>query len=358
MPQRDRHHYHHGFDDHLEPLEPLDLRKVRSVDDLVRAMGKTAFDGRRLSQAADVLEAMVRDPKCFVVGSFSGAMTPAKMGLMICEMLDRGMINAFVSTGALLTHGLIEGLGMTHFRYDPRMNDSELYEKGYNRIYDTLELEKNLDDLAATVAKAFANADYSRSYGSCEITGKIGAFLTKTTPADTRGILKSAHARGVPVYIPELVSSELGLDIGTLNRRRRKEGMPPLRYDALADLDHFADLIRQQERIGLFTIGGGVPRNWAQQVAPYLDLIQKRVGEGGAFMRYQYGVRICPEPIVWGGLSGSTFSEAVSWGKFVPPEEGGKFAEVYTDATVAWPIILKAVLERLEQKPRADAPHA
>ena len=93
-----------------------------------------------------------------------------------------------------------------------------------------------------------------------------------------------------------------------------------------------------------------MPRNWAQQVAPYLDIVDKRVGQGGGHIRYSYGVRICPEPVHWGGLSGCTYSEGVSWGKMVPPEEGGRYAEVIADATIAWPIILKAVMERLDKK--------
>jgi deoxyhypusine synthase len=90
-----------------------------------------------------------------------------------------------------------------------------------------------------------------------------------------------------------------------------------------------------------------VPRNWAQQVGPYLDIIDKRIGEGGALKRFQYGVRLCPEPEHWGGLSGCSYSEGVSWGKFVPPAEGGRYAEVPVDATIAWPILIKAVQERL-----------
>jgi deoxyhypusine synthase len=84
-------------------------------------------------------------------------------------------------------------------------------------------------------------------------------------------------------------------------------------------------------------------------VGPYLELINKRVGQGGGFQRFTYGVRICPEPVHWGGLSGSPYSEAISWGKFVPPAEGGQFAEVFDDATVALPLIAGAVLERLKK---------
>jgi deoxyhypusine synthase len=132
-----------------------------------------------------------------------------------------------------------------------------------------------------------------------------------------------------------------------------KKGKPPLMYDPFIDLQYFADTIMQQKTLGIFTVGGGVPRNWAQQVAPYLDITQSRLGEKDGdkyFKRYKYAVRICPESVNWGGLSGSTYSEAISWGKIVPKAEGGMQSEVLSDATVAWPLIVKAVMERLEKK--------
>jgi deoxyhypusine synthase len=339
-----------GFSDNLVPVESLDLSKIKSVDDLVRGMGKTAFGGRSVGEAADVLEAMVRDKDCFVVGTFSGAMTVAKMGLMICEMIDRGMINAIVATGALMTHGMVEGSGMTHFKYDPRMSDKELFTCGYNRVYDTLELEKNLDDLELIVFEVFKKLDLKKTYPGWEVLREVGKYLSRTIPKNARAIMKSAYNRKVPVYTPAFSDSEFALDIGVFNRRQKLQKKTELKVSELADLEHFTNLIKRQKRIGIFTIGGGVPRNWAQQVAPYLDLIDKRVGVGGKFIRYQYGVRICPEPAYWGGLSGCTYSEGVSWGKMTPLEEGGRYAEVYTDATIAWPIILKAVMERMEKK--------
>jgi deoxyhypusine synthase len=101
--------------------------------------------------------------------------------------------------------------------------------------------------------------------------------------------------------------------------------------------------------LGIFTIGGGVPRNWAQQVAPFYDITNHRVGSELTPPRFKYGVRICPEPVHWGGLSGCTYSEGVSWGKFVSPRDGGRFAEVYADATVVWPLLMKGVFEELGQ---------
>ena len=339
-----------GFCDNLKPLTSLDLNKVKSVDDLVRGMSKTAFGGRSLGEAADTLEAMVRDKDCFVVLTLSGAMTVAKLGLLICEMIDRGMVQAIVSTGALMTHGMVEGFGMTHFKYNPAMDDEQLFKCGYNRVYDTLELEKNLDDLELLVFNVFDKLDPNKIYSSHELLKEVGAYLNKNIGAKNSAVLKSAYLKKVPVYIPAFSDSEFALDLGIFNRRRKLKKQPEIMTSEMIDLEHFTDLVCRQKKIGIFTIGGGVPRNWAQQVAPYLDLIDKRVGGGGQFIRYQYGVRICPEPVHWGGLSGCTYSEGVSWGKFVPPEEGGKFAEVLCDATIAWPIILKAVIERLDKK--------
>lgn len=339
-----------GFSDNLSPVESLDLSKIKSVDDLVRGMKKTAFGGRSLGEAADVLEAMARDKDCFVVGTFSGAMTVAKMGLLICDMIDKGIINAVVTTGALMTHGLVEGTGMSHFKYDPKMDDKMLFKCGYNRVYDTLELEKNLDNLELIVFAVFRKLNLKKIYSGYEILREVGKYLNRTIPKNARAILKSAYNKKVPVYTPAFSDSEFALDVGVFNRRQRLQKKPELKTSELFDLEHFTELIKKQKKIGIFTIGGGVPRNWAQQVAPYLDLIDKRVGKGGKLIRYQYGVRICPEPVHWGGLSGCTYSEGVSWGKMVHPSEGGKYAEVYADATIAWPLILKAVLERMDKK--------
>lgn len=112
---------HDPIEDRLTPIYPLDLSKARTVDELVRAMGQTAFTARQVGDAADVLEAMARDKDCFVVLTLSGAMTVAKMGLVFCDLIDSGIVKAVVSTGALMAHGLVEAAGKHHFRYDPKM---------------------------------------------------------------------------------------------------------------------------------------------------------------------------------------------------------------------------------------------
>jgi deoxyhypusine synthase len=349
-------HLHDPIADKLIPLEPLDLGRIRSIDDLVRAMGKTAFTGRQIGEAADVLETMARDKECFVVMTLAGAMTVAKQGLIISELIDRGIVNAVVSTGALMAHGLVEATGRSHFRYNPDVPDTELYEQGYNRVYDTLEPEQNLDDVEEVMSEILEGWDHNEVVCSYKLNHAIGEHLAKRSK-DQRGILRSAYEKGVPVFVPAFTDSELGLDVALNNRLRESTGRHKLRFDPFEDLEHFAATLLRQTRLGIFTIGGGVPRNWSQQFGPFLELRHRRLGENLPLKRYHYGVRICPEPVYWGGLSGSPYSEAISWGKFVPPAEGGKFGEVFVDATVGMPLIVAAVLERLGRTKNTGPKH-
>jgi deoxyhypusine synthase len=342
---RNPQEYGDGYSDNLEPLSALDLSAVDSVDDLVRSMSHTAFGGRRVGEAADVLEMMTKDKKCFKVLTLSGAMTIAKQGLVVCDMIDNGMVDAVVSTGALITHGFVESAGMVHFKHRQGMKDTELYKKGYNRVYDTLELEKNLDDTEKIVEEVLEAWPLDKEICSYSLNEKLGEYLMKNT--EGRGILKSAYEKKVPVYIPAFTDSEMALDFGIYRRKKKLKGEEPVKFNPFLDLEHYTNSIAKKEKLGIFTIGGGVPRNWAQQVGPYLDIINSRIGEGGAFRRFFYAVRICPEPAHWGGLSGCTYQEGVSWGKFVPESEGGRQVEVFSDATIAWPMIVKAVMERM-----------
>src|SRR5690606_28164547 len=221
-----------------------------------------------------------------------------------------GWVQAIISTGALITHGFVEGAGMTHFKHQPSMKDEELFAKGYNRVYDTLELEQNLDDAERIMNAVLEQMPEDVVLSSARITEALGLYLE--AHGEGRAVLKSAVRRGVPVFIPAFTDCELGLDLAVYNRRRELAGKPRRPFDPFIDLEAYTDLIRRSERIGIITIGGGVPRNWAQQVGPYLEISEKRLGVPEPVRRFQYGVRICPEPAYWGGLSGCTYSEGVS----------------------------------------------
>jgi len=337
---------HDPVKDKLRPIFPLDLSKIKTIDDLVRAMGDTAYTARQVGDAADVLEAMARDKNCFVVMTLAGALTVGKMGLVFCDLIESGIVKAIVSTGALMAHGLVEATGLSHFRYDPtKMDDKELFHAGYNRVYDSLEPETNLDHVEEVVDGILEDWDPKEIVCSWKLHKRVGEYLHKNSKG--RGILKAAYEHNVPVFVPAFSDSELGLDFALNQYARRRDKRPLLRFDPFEDFEAFATTMMATKKMGIFTIGGGVPRNWSQQFGVYAELMARRGYENLPLKRYHYGVRICPEPVHWGGLSGSTYTEAVSWGKFVPPEEGGRFAEVLEDATVALPLVVGAVLQRL-----------
>jgi len=344
----------------IVPLESLDLSKVNNFSDLAKGMSLTSFGGRQLGEAVDVLEAMIKDKDCLKVMTLSGAMTMAKMGLVICDMIENGMIDIIVSTGALMAHGFVESAGMIHYKNPGKFTDEELYKMGYDRVYDTLELEENLDDADAIFRNVLKNMDHNKIFSSHTINRELGRYLIENTKG--RGILKSAFEHNIPVFVPAFSDSEFGLNFAMHNRERKMKNLKPLVFDPFIDLEKYTDMVFNAKKMGIFTIGGGVPRNWAQQVGPYLDALRFRFVDkedpnkyfikdktNPYLKKFQYAVRICPEPAHWGGLSGCTYSEGVSWGKFLSKNQGGRYAEVICDATIAWPIIVKAVLERLDK---------
>ena len=334
-----------GWSHGLKPLKPIDVRECKSFDAMLQQMALTSFGGRNLGEAAEVVYRMVTDPDCKVVLTLSGAMTIAKQGLLIAEMIEQGMVDAVVSTGALMCHGLSEQTGHTHFRHDPSWTDDQLYDAGYNRVYDTLELEASLDDLALIIRKILRDYKPAGPVGSHDINFEIGRWLAKKPG---RAVLKAAYEKKIPVYVPAFSDSELGLDLYMHNVLAKEEGNAVIQLDPLKEVGDYLDFCMKAKKLGIFTIGGGVPRNWAQQVGPLGELLHRRSkGKLGGMIRFHFACRICPEPTHWGGLSGCTYSEGVSWGKFVPEAEGGKFAEVYADATIAWPILVRGVLERM-----------
>lgn len=301
--------------DNLEPIESLDLSKINDFDELAKSMSLTAVGGRQLGEAVDVTEAMMLDKDCFKVLTLSGAMTMAKMGLLICDMIDNNMVDAVISTGALMSHGFVESVGLKHYKNPGNLSDEKLSQMKLNRVYDTLEPEQNLDYIENIVDKVFDQLDPSKPTCSYKIGEALGKYLNENI--EGRGIFKSAFLKKIPVYIPAFTDSEMGLDFGLFNRKRKMANKPMIDYNPFLDLDHYADLIFQAKKTGVFTIGGGVPRNWAQQVAPYLDFIRFHFIDhedpakyfltdktSPYYKPFSYAVRICPEPVHWGGVVG------------------------------------------------------
>ncbi|MFW6324858.1 MAG: deoxyhypusine synthase family protein, partial [Desulfovibrionales bacterium] len=237
-----------------------------------------------------------------------------------------------------------------------------LYSQGFNRVYDTLEPEINFMHAEDVVHKVMEEIDEGETLSSSIFCRKIGRYLSENVSGP--GILKSAYQKKIPVYIPAFTDSELALDMATHILRKNPEALKrepdpenlPYFFNPFLDLMSYTKHVCRAKRVGIFTIGGGVPRNWAQQVGPFVEIANQRLeGMDMPTRKFRYGLRICPEPVHWGGLSGCTYQEGISWGKFVPPSQGGKYAEVLCDATIAWPLLIKGLQDRLKKRRKDEA---
>jgi deoxyhypusine synthase len=320
----------HGNQAFIEPL----------MSDLA-SYGGVAF---QVSKGAAALQAMMRDKSCLRFLTISGAMTVGKMDLVICDMIESGWIHAVSSTGALLAHGLVPSIGLKHYKYDPAFDDTALARRKLNRVTDTIEPETNLDTVEEVIGKVIDQLDGSRPLSPTALNKLIGKYLAENYPNE-RGILKSAYLRGVPLFVPAFVDSELGNDLYIHNLKRKRRGKKPLLVDLEYDSRELIKLVTEAKRFGIFTIGGGVPRNNVQNVAPLIDIINERLGATFPKRRFSYGIRICPDRPHFGHLSGCTYAENESWRKAA---KDGVYAEIQADATQVWPFLVKYLMETLQ----------
>jgi deoxyhypusine synthase len=164
------------------------------------------------------------------------------------------------------------------------MTDEEMYERRLNRIYTAIEPEDNLNGVQEVFSAVLdQNYQEGETLSASRINAMIGEYLERWLTKEERAILASAFRRHVPVYIPAFDDSEMGLDFAVYCMNRIRKGLPAISFNPFHDLMDFANRIKEKalsgNEFGIFTVGGGVPRNWAQQVAPFLDIISDRVAE-------------------------------------------------------------------------------
>jgi deoxyhypusine synthase len=332
----------------LEALRPLNVDKCKGAGELLDAMLYSGFGGRELGRAWQILKRIAENPDWGVVLTVSGALTIAKMGQIFAALISRSIVDAVVTTGAVVTHSLVEELGMTHYKVPTNISDEELCKLALNRIYDSIEPEANLRKVEELVRKVFAGLTTAESHASFELVREISAKLL--TGKNTQGWLAEAARRRVNVYVPALSDSELGLylyrydDVGRADQDK-------IVYDALRDLKEYERWMCSHKQVAFISLGGGVPRNWCQQMLPYLRTQRERgeLSPTAKLPKIAAGVRICPDSVTLGHLSGCTYSEGVSWGKLDGAESQRNFVCVHCDATTVFPFLAKALIDYADQ---------
>jgi deoxyhypusine synthase len=312
-----------------QPIQHLNLKGTKSLFDLVQAFQHTSFQSRNVFKCFEVFRKMLDDPACIIFMGLSGAMIPGGMRKVICDMIEMKLIDVIVSTGANIFHDLFESFGYRHYVWSGEGDDDALRKHRIVRVYDALMDDHEINQVIHLLSKVPEELE-ERVISSRRYLEVLGRRIK-----DEGSILKTASRCGVPVFIPALSDSSIGIGL-TFLHFRKKAPSEGLLIDQIRDSFEIAQLKKMASVTGAIYIGGGVPKNYIQQLGPVSELLfQKESG-------HRYAFQITTDDPKWGGLSGCTFEEAKSWGKI---EKGSSYAAVYMDATVALPLLVGAILQ-------------
>ena len=311
------------------PVQHLDLKRVYSLFDLVQAFGYTSFQSRNIFKCFEIFRKMLADSKCLIFLGLSGALIPGGMRGVIRDMIEMNLVDVIVSTGANVFHDIFEGFGYRHYIGKENGDDDLLRRHRIVRVYDALMDDHEINRVIHLLSQAPEEAR-GRVLSSREYLAILGQHLQ-----GEGSILKAAFEHGVPVFVPALCDSSIGIGLTFLHAKTGGSSRGVI-IDQIRDNYEIAQLKKMASVTGAIYIGGGVPKNYIQQLGPVSELLfQKESG-------HRYAFQLTTDDPKWGGLSGCTFEEAKSWGKIAKASD---HAAVYADATIVLPLLVGAILQ-------------
>jgi deoxyhypusine synthase len=293
--------------------------------------GFQAFNAGRLSEACHIFaDKMLAPEHDTTIGlTVAGALTPAGLGGCVIELMDRGLIDFIISTGANLYHDLHYALNFTLHRGSPFLDDVDLYEQGIIRIYDVLFPATVLLETDAYIRDFLVRSQLSGPIPTSEFHYRLGLDLLERQPGcEEHSVVARAAQTGVPIYTSSPGDSSIGMNIAYHELMNGST----LMIDPNRDVNEICAIILAGEKNGCVILGGGSPKNFYLQGQPTLWEVYG-IPKGGN----DYFIQITTDQVVWGGLSGATPAEAVSWGK-VNPGVLPDTVVTYCDSTIAFPL--------------------
>ncbi|MEI8186697.1 MAG: deoxyhypusine synthase [Chlorobiaceae bacterium] len=307
------------------PVRHIDIKKLNIVS-LVEQMGDTAFQARNLARAASIVDLMQQDRECAVILTLAGSLISAGLKQVIIDMIENHMVDVIVSTGAnIVDQDFFEALGFSHYQGTPFIDDATLRDLHIDRIYDTYIDEDDLrvcDDTTAVIASTMQPGIYS----SREFIVEMGKYI-EVNNHDRNSIVYKAYEKGVPVFCPAFSDCSAGFG---LVHHQWNNPEKHVSIDSVKDFRELTKIKIENDKTGIFMIGGGVPKNFTQDIVVAAEVL----GYEDVSM-HTYAVQITVADERDGALSGSTLKEASSWGKVDTVYEQMVFAE----ATIALPLI-------------------
>jgi deoxyhypusine synthase len=316
------------------PIQHIDI-KQHDVVAMVDAMADMAFTARDLARGAQIYERMLRDADCGIILCLAGSLISAGLKQVFVDLVRNNMVDAIVSTGAnIVDQDFFEALGFRHWiadeLYKSGTEDGTLRELMIDRIYDTLIDEEELRLCDETTEK-IANAIPPRPYSSREFIREMGAYLEREGKTPAKGgvdsIVLAAFENDVPIFCPAF--SDCSAGFGLVAHQHARQGKPMVSLDSAKDFYELTQIKIANPTTGLLMIGGGVPKNFAQDIVVAADIL------GTEAPMHKYAVQITVADVRDGALSSSTLKEASSWGKVDTTFE----QMIYSEATLALPLV-------------------
>jgi deoxyhypusine synthase len=318
-------------------LEPIKV-KEKSVSQLLSEMGKTAYQGRKLGEVVDVWENMVKEEDLTIAMGFAGSMSTAGQWTIVNWLIENRFIDVLVSTGANVSEDIVDAMGFGYWQGSHMVDDEALLKADVNRYYDVFGKETDYRKMEELVTDFVMTLKVDYPYSSVEFFYLLGKFLSEK---NIKSIAAVAYENGVPIFSPAMVDSAYGETFLMAKNQGHN-----IILDSVKD-------------IGVIYIGGGVPKDLTQLIAISVSPKTNDQGVQGRdghlrkglqeyYYPHKYAIQITTDSPQWGGLSGCTLEEAVSWGKI--NSESGKRAVCYCDATIALPLVTHALNERIREK--------
>jgi deoxyhypusine synthase len=328
-------------------IEHIDITKLAGIVPAVEAMQHMAYSSRDLYRAADIYDRMLRDKECGVILCLAGSLISAGLKKIFVDMIRNNMVDAIVSTGAnMVDQDFFEALGFRHYIAGEELKsglyDGELREHAIDRIYDTLISEDDLRVCDETTQKIFEELE-PKAYSSRELLREFGAYLDRTGgPKCADSIIYEAFKKDVPIFCPAF--SDCSAGFGLVAHQAARGDAPKMSWDGGKDFYELTQLKIRNKETGLFMIGGGVPKNFTQDIVVAAEVL------GHDAPMHKYAVQITIADVRDGALSSSTLKEASSWGKVDTVYE----QMVFSEATIATPLIVGYAYHKGSWKGRAE----
>ncbi len=324
-------------------LTPQFIQTGMSIPQLIKTMGKTSFEARNLLRGAELYRSMIEEGDTIWLG-IAGAGIAGGMGGMVISLLEAGFIDVICSTGAQAYHDLHFAFGLPVKAIHGRYDDNVLRSHGDVRIYDIGIREKETLEAQDQKIRQFIQNEYTtlsqKSLSSWELNHHLGLWAEKTAPYPERSFVIQAARLGVPIFWDSLTNHSI-----TMNLTRLEHEGYPVRISAQKDILDSVAIAYAAKQTGFFILGGGGPKNFIQQTGPTLSQILQ-VNYEGADRGIQIGTATERE----GSLSGCTFGEAVTWGKYHSADEQ-KLVHIWAEYSLIFPLITAYVLDSCSKRP-------